>query len=250
MTSPAHCTLLEESLNGRVALAVLQGWTLRSGMCSSLSFSWQQHTSSICSIVPRQSKNLLISFYCRGLNSSCRPTGASVCAMGTTCASVCSMESGKEPPPGAVCMFLLAGQSNMAGRAQISEECSEEPRILALSRDGKWKTARDPLHDDKPEKAGVGPGLAFARAVVVAISVCRSTSYYIQDIANYKLCKTVNDPKLTALGFVSKLCKLYYQDFCSAPIGLVPCAFGGSEIQRWIASWCWLSIYNARMILV
>ncbi|CAK9085338.1 Probable carbohydrate esterase At4g34215 [Durusdinium trenchii] len=110
--------------------------------------------------------------------------------MGTTCASVCSMESGKEPPPGAVCMFLLAGQSNMAGRAQISEECSEEPRILALSRDGKWKTARDPLHDDKPEKAGVGPGLAFARAVV---------------------------------------------DFCSAPIGLVPCAFGGSEIQRWIA---------------
>ena len=28
----------------------------------------------------------------------------------------------------------------------------------------------------------------------------------------------------------------WFQDFVPAPVGLVPCAFGGSEIQRWIAA--------------
>merc|ERR1712232_605081 len=65
-------------------------------------------------------------------------------------------------------MFLLAGQSNMAGRGNVSEaRVNTDERILVLSADGQWETpAQHPLHHDKPEKAGVGPGLSFAQSVI------------------------------------------------------------------------------------
>lgn len=62
-------------------------------------------------------------------------------------------------------LFLLAGQSNMAGRGDVAaEDRTSTPGILALNRALEWVPAADPLHFDKPS-AGVGPGLSFARAV-------------------------------------------------------------------------------------
>lgn len=95
-------------------------------------------------------------------------------------------------------MVLLAGQSNMAGRGSLCDSCPSlsapaDSRIAVLGEDGSWKVpACHPLHRDK-EKAGVGPGLSFAQAVI---------------------------------------------DFLPAGaqrLGLVPCAYGGSEIMRWAA---------------
>lgn len=64
-------------------------------------------------------------------------------------------------------LFILAGQSNMAGRGPLpaTEPSQANPDILALSEDLKWETACNPLHFDKPGAAGVGPGLSFARAL-------------------------------------------------------------------------------------
>ena len=62
-------------------------------------------------------------------------------------------------------LFLLAGQSNMAGRGLIGD--SEElvhARVLALDKDGNWKSAVAPIHYDK-SVAGVGLGKAFAIAL-------------------------------------------------------------------------------------
>lgn len=62
-------------------------------------------------------------------------------------------------------LFLLAGQSNMAGRGEVAaEDRISSPGIVALNRQLEWVPAADPLHFDKPV-AGVGPGLSFARAV-------------------------------------------------------------------------------------
>ncbi|MHC4626508.1 MAG: sialate O-acetylesterase [Planctomycetota bacterium] len=59
-------------------------------------------------------------------------------------------------------LFLLAGQSNMAGRGIISAEDKEvHPRVFMLSKDGKWEPAIDPIHYDK-KVAGVGLGKSFA----------------------------------------------------------------------------------------
>ncbi len=62
-------------------------------------------------------------------------------------------------------LFLLAGQSNMAGRGKVAaEDKVAHPRVLVLAKDGKWRPAVDPLHWDKGS-AGVGLGRAFAIAL-------------------------------------------------------------------------------------
>lgn len=68
-------------------------------------------------------------------------------------------------PKETVHLFLLAGQSNMAGRGTVSEEDrSVHPRVFMLSKDWKWVPAVDPIHYGK-KGAGVGPGKSFAVAL-------------------------------------------------------------------------------------
>lgn len=59
-------------------------------------------------------------------------------------------------------LFLLAGQSNMAGRGEVeAQDRVPHPRVLMLNRDEEWVPAVDPLHFDKPV-AGAGLGRSFA----------------------------------------------------------------------------------------
>jgi hypothetical protein len=65
-------------------------------------------------------------------------------------------------------LFLLIGQSNMAGRGKVEpQDKVENPHIFMLTKDMKWVPAKDPLHFDKPV-AGVGPGSEFAREILKA----------------------------------------------------------------------------------
>jgi hypothetical protein len=60
-------------------------------------------------------------------------------------------------------LYILIGQSNMAGRGPITEETKNQgnPRLFMLNKDQEWVLAKNPLHFDKPKVAGVGPGLTF-----------------------------------------------------------------------------------------
>jgi hypothetical protein len=70
------------------------------------------------------------------------------------------------PPAKKFIIFILAGQSNMAGRGGLDpSDKIADPRILAFEAPGRWIPATEPLHKDKPV-AGVGPGLAFARELL------------------------------------------------------------------------------------
>ncbi len=63
-------------------------------------------------------------------------------------------------------LYLLAGQSNMAGRGKVTEQDMQtHPRVYVLNKDREWELAKDPLHFDKPNIVGVGPGLAFGKAM-------------------------------------------------------------------------------------
>jgi hypothetical protein len=65
-------------------------------------------------------------------------------------------------------VYLLLGQSNMAGRGTVGkEDATSHPRVFALGKDDRWAAAVEPLHFDKPG-AGVGPGLAFGKAMADA----------------------------------------------------------------------------------
>lgn len=62
-------------------------------------------------------------------------------------------------------LFLLAGQSNMAGRGPLDDAGKKAvPRVFALNKKMEWQPAVDPLHWDK-SAAGVGIGKTFAAIV-------------------------------------------------------------------------------------
>ena len=64
-------------------------------------------------------------------------------------------------------LFLLVGQSNMAGRGKIDPADNEgNPRVLTLSKSNQWVMATDPLHFDKPRVVGVGLGRSFAQEIL------------------------------------------------------------------------------------
>ncbi|KAI3922411.1 hypothetical protein MKX01_006100 [Papaver californicum] len=99
-------------------------------------------------------------------------------------------------------IFILAGQSNMAGRGGvvndvwdgiIPTECEPNPSIIRFDSHRKWVEAQEPLHVDIDfnKTCGVGPGMAFANTLLQ------------MDSSNIGV------------------------------IGLVPCAVGGTNISEW-----------------
>ncbi|XP_022158365.1 probable carbohydrate esterase At4g34215 [Momordica charantia] len=105
-------------------------------------------------------------------------------------------------------IFILAGQSNMAGRGGVENdrpghlvwdryvppEAQPDPSILRLNPDRQWEVAREPVHEgiDINKTVGVGPAISFAH-------------------------------QLQAKGG-SKV----------GSVGLVPCARGGTLIEQWL----------------
>ncbi len=65
-------------------------------------------------------------------------------------------------------VYLLIGQSNMAGRGLLHEvPAIGDPGIL-MFRDGLWVTACEPLHTDRPDRTGIGVGMSFAQEILAA----------------------------------------------------------------------------------
>lgn len=66
-------------------------------------------------------------------------------------------------------LYLLIGQSNMAGRGVMDEKSKIiNPGIWMLDSLQQWVPATDPVHFDKPAIAGVGPAISFAEAMLAA----------------------------------------------------------------------------------
>ena len=63
-------------------------------------------------------------------------------------------------------IFLLMGQSNMAGRGDLQTVVPIHHPDILMFRDRGWETAEEPLHTDKPEIAGVGLAMSFAAEVL------------------------------------------------------------------------------------
>jgi hypothetical protein len=70
------------------------------------------------------------------------------------------------PPPDRFDLFLLVGQSNMAGRGKLAEEDrTPHARVLTFSANEQWVPAIDPIHFDKPRVVRVGLGRTFGIAI-------------------------------------------------------------------------------------
>ena len=63
-------------------------------------------------------------------------------------------------------LFLLIGQSNMAGRGVIEEQDKlPHPRVFTLTKEETWAPAVEPIHFDRPDRLGTGLGRSFAKTL-------------------------------------------------------------------------------------
>src|SRR6187401_3768548 len=69
-----------------------------------------------------------------------------------------------------VWVFIMAGQSNMAGRGIVEpEDTVSDKRIFSINKDGQIITAKEPLHFYEPERTGLDCGLSFAKTLITQI---------------------------------------------------------------------------------
>lgn len=102
-------------------------------------------------LIMRQ-KLLLIALVCLLVTSSLVATGRS--------------EEADVPAKDKFHLFLLVGQSNMAGRGKVTpDDQVKNPKVLMFNKQGKWVPAVDPMHFDKPGIVGVGLGRTFGLEV-------------------------------------------------------------------------------------
>lgn len=71
------------------------------------------------------------------------------------------------PIPQNFWIFIMAGQSNMAGRGIVEpQDTLPNPRILTVNLDNEWVIAKEPLHLYQPKLTGLDSGLSFARELL------------------------------------------------------------------------------------
>ncbi|HYI77496.1 MAG TPA: sialate O-acetylesterase [Chryseolinea sp.] len=64
-------------------------------------------------------------------------------------------------------IFILAGQSNMAGRGLVApEDTLPHPQILSINRYNEIIVAKEPLHFYEPNLTGLDCGVSFAREIM------------------------------------------------------------------------------------
>ncbi|MBS1645101.1 MAG: hypothetical protein JST36_08710, partial [Bacteroidetes bacterium] len=69
-------------------------------------------------------------------------------------------------------LYIMAGQSNMAGRGIIGpEDTNTNSRILVLDTLGQFVLAQEPLHQDHPGGQGLDCGLSFAQHLLPALPI-------------------------------------------------------------------------------
>ena len=67
-------------------------------------------------------------------------------------------------------VFIMAGQSNMAGRGIVEpEDTIADKRVLSINKDGEIIIAKEPLHFYEPERTGLDCGLSFAKTLIKKI---------------------------------------------------------------------------------
>lgn len=72
----------------------------------------------------------------------------------------------KLPAKAKLHLYLMMGQSNMSGRGVVGEgDKTPHPRVLMFTPGATWQPAIEPVTHDRPTMLGVGPGLAFGKAL-------------------------------------------------------------------------------------
>lgn len=76
----------------------------------------------------------------------------------------------KLPNPDSLYVFIMAGQSNMAGRGFVEpQDTLPNKRILTIDKSINWIYAKEPLHFYEPSLTGLDCGMSFAKKLLDSI---------------------------------------------------------------------------------
>lgn len=76
----------------------------------------------------------------------------------------------KLPNPDSLYIFIMAGQSNMAGRGFVEpQDTVPNKRILTIDKSMNWIYAKEPLHFYEPSLTGLDCGMSFAKTLLESI---------------------------------------------------------------------------------
>lgn len=71
------------------------------------------------------------------------------------------------PDKSKVWVFILAGQSNMAGRGIVGpQDTLPNERVLTVNKSGEIVVAKEPLHFYEPSRTGLDCGLSFGKELI------------------------------------------------------------------------------------
>ncbi|MCA9734847.1 sialate O-acetylesterase [candidate division KSB1 bacterium] len=74
---------------------------------------------------------------------------------------------GEIPTKNATWVFIMAGQSNMAGRGFVEpRDTVAHEKVLTIDKEGRVVFAKEPLHTYEPELTGLDCGLSFGKSLV------------------------------------------------------------------------------------
>lgn len=100
------------------------------------------------------------------LTACTAPITANSTSSSTSSSTTTTQKVQEEPVPGVIKKFvLLLGQSNMAGRGDLSSVQPIEDERIYMMRDFEWVPMQEPIFNDK-QTAGAGPAASFAKAFV------------------------------------------------------------------------------------
>jgi hypothetical protein len=100
----------------------------------------------------------------------------------------------KMPSKEHVWVFILAGQSNMAGRAFIQpNDTLSNHRILSINRESEIILAKEPLHFYEPKISGLDCGMAFSIEILKHIPDSISVLLIPTALGGSAIYKWVND---------------------------------------------------------
>lgn len=76
----------------------------------------------------------------------------------------------KQPDKSKVWVFIMAGQSNMAGRGFVEpKDTISNDRILTINKNGELIKAKEPLHWYEPNNTGLDCGFSFAQNLLSGV---------------------------------------------------------------------------------
>jgi hypothetical protein len=100
----------------------------------------------------------------------------------------------KIPAKQHVWVFILAGQSNMAGRAFVeSNDTIPNQRILSINNENEIILAKEPMHFYEPKMSGLDCGMAFGLEIVKHIPDSISVMLIPTALGGSSIDKWVND---------------------------------------------------------